>query len=154
MHKSATKCNETLGKWCKNKHGASKIIDTLETYQGTAVESSSASRNLSTPPSSSTLLTEKIGPPLITQVCPLKGKDLHPACLILYCWYSWSCYKGGAEEIWLRWKRRRVLVYARGGDGICVKSYVYISPWPPSPYMGGEVSGSGPSQLQVIANPN
>jgi hypothetical protein len=33
MHKSATKCNETLGKWCKNKHGASKIVDTLETYQ-------------------------------------------------------------------------------------------------------------------------
>jgi hypothetical protein len=32
MHKSATKCNETLGKWCKNKHGASKIIDTFETY--------------------------------------------------------------------------------------------------------------------------
>jgi hypothetical protein len=27
------KCNETLGKWYKNKHGASKIIDTLETYQ-------------------------------------------------------------------------------------------------------------------------
>jgi hypothetical protein len=35
MHKSATKCNETLGKWCKNKHGASKIIDTLETYHAT-----------------------------------------------------------------------------------------------------------------------
>jgi hypothetical protein len=33
MHKSATKCNETSGKWCKNKHGASKIIDMLETYQ-------------------------------------------------------------------------------------------------------------------------
>jgi hypothetical protein len=32
MHKSATKYNETLGKWCKNKHGASKIIDTFETY--------------------------------------------------------------------------------------------------------------------------
>jgi hypothetical protein len=32
MHKSATKCNETICKWCKNKHGASKIIDTLETY--------------------------------------------------------------------------------------------------------------------------
>jgi hypothetical protein len=31
MHKNATKCNETLSKWCKNKHGASKIIDTLET---------------------------------------------------------------------------------------------------------------------------
>jgi hypothetical protein len=33
MHKSATKCNKTLSKWCKNKHGASKIMDTLETYQ-------------------------------------------------------------------------------------------------------------------------
>jgi hypothetical protein len=33
MHKSAMKCNGTLGKWCKNKHGASKIIDTFETYQ-------------------------------------------------------------------------------------------------------------------------
>jgi ribonuclease HI len=33
MHESATKCNETVGKWCKNKHGASKIIDTFETYQ-------------------------------------------------------------------------------------------------------------------------
>jgi hypothetical protein len=33
MHKSATKCHEILGKWCKNKHGASKIIDTFETYQ-------------------------------------------------------------------------------------------------------------------------
>jgi hypothetical protein len=29
------KCNETIGKWCKNKHGASKIIDTFETYQTT-----------------------------------------------------------------------------------------------------------------------
>jgi hypothetical protein len=28
------KCNETLSKWCKNKHGVSKIIDTFETYQG------------------------------------------------------------------------------------------------------------------------
>jgi hypothetical protein len=33
MHKNATKCNKTLSKWCKNKHGASKIIDTFETYQ-------------------------------------------------------------------------------------------------------------------------
>jgi hypothetical protein len=24
MHKNATKCNETLNKWCKNKHGSSK----------------------------------------------------------------------------------------------------------------------------------
>jgi hypothetical protein len=35
MHKSATKCNETIYKWCKNKHGASKIIDTFETYHVT-----------------------------------------------------------------------------------------------------------------------
>jgi hypothetical protein len=27
------KCNKIQGKWCKNKHGASKIIDTFETYQ-------------------------------------------------------------------------------------------------------------------------
>jgi hypothetical protein len=33
MHKSATKCNKTVGKWCRNKHGAKKIIDTFETYQ-------------------------------------------------------------------------------------------------------------------------
>jgi hypothetical protein len=32
MHKNAMKCNKTLRKWCKNKHRASKIIDTLETY--------------------------------------------------------------------------------------------------------------------------
>jgi hypothetical protein len=30
MHKSAMKCNETVGKCCKNKHGASKIIDTSQ----------------------------------------------------------------------------------------------------------------------------
>jgi hypothetical protein len=32
-HKNATKCNETQDKWCKNKHEASKIIDTFEMYQ-------------------------------------------------------------------------------------------------------------------------
>jgi hypothetical protein len=37
MYKNATKCNETIGKWCKNKHGASKIIDTFETYQSPSV---------------------------------------------------------------------------------------------------------------------
>jgi hypothetical protein len=37
MHKNATKYNETLSKWCKNKHGASKIMDTLETYQQLAL---------------------------------------------------------------------------------------------------------------------
>jgi hypothetical protein len=37
MHKNVMKCNETLSKWCKNKHGASKIIDTFETYQGATI---------------------------------------------------------------------------------------------------------------------
>jgi hypothetical protein len=32
MHKNATNYNKTQSKWCKNKHGASKIIDTFETY--------------------------------------------------------------------------------------------------------------------------
>jgi hypothetical protein len=32
MYKNATKCNKTQNKWCINKHGASKIIDTFETY--------------------------------------------------------------------------------------------------------------------------
>jgi hypothetical protein len=27
------RCNKKLSKWCKNKHGSSKIIDTFETYQ-------------------------------------------------------------------------------------------------------------------------
>jgi hypothetical protein len=39
MHKSATKCNKTVGKWCINKHGASKIIDTSETYHTSAAGS-------------------------------------------------------------------------------------------------------------------
>jgi hypothetical protein len=25
---------------------------------------------------------------------PPESKDLHPACLILYCLYNWSCYNG------------------------------------------------------------
>jgi hypothetical protein len=33
MHKNAMKCNKTQSKWCKNKHGAYKIIDMFETYQ-------------------------------------------------------------------------------------------------------------------------
>jgi hypothetical protein len=37
MHKNVTKCNKILSKWCKNKHGASKIIDTFDTYHSAAV---------------------------------------------------------------------------------------------------------------------
>jgi hypothetical protein len=35
MCKNAMKCNKTQSKWYINKHGASKIIDMFETYQGT-----------------------------------------------------------------------------------------------------------------------
>jgi hypothetical protein len=42
MHKNAMKCNKTQSKWCINKHGASKIIDTFETYQS---QSESKRRN-------------------------------------------------------------------------------------------------------------
>jgi hypothetical protein len=47
MHKNATKCNKILSKWCKNKHEASKIIDTFETYQGTPMIHSSTYHILS-----------------------------------------------------------------------------------------------------------
>jgi hypothetical protein len=46
MHKSATKCNKTVGKWCKNKHGASKIIDTLETYQASSAQQHKTAKEL------------------------------------------------------------------------------------------------------------
>jgi hypothetical protein len=45
MHKNAMKCNETLSKWCKNKHGASKIIDMLETYQASCLSTVATSAN-------------------------------------------------------------------------------------------------------------
>jgi hypothetical protein len=38
MHKNAIKCNKTQSKWCINKHGASKIIDTFEKYQPTQIK--------------------------------------------------------------------------------------------------------------------
>jgi hypothetical protein len=36
MHKNAMKYNKTQIKWCINKHGASKIIDTFEMYHHVA----------------------------------------------------------------------------------------------------------------------
>jgi hypothetical protein len=40
---------------------------------------------------------------------PPEGKDLHPACLILYCLYSWSCYNGAQMGSG----------YGRKRDGVC-----------------------------------
>jgi hypothetical protein len=52
MHKNAMKYNKTQSKWCINKHGASKIIDTFETYQGMPLKSTHAS-----------VLVDSVGPP-------------------------------------------------------------------------------------------
>jgi hypothetical protein len=45
MHKNATKCNKTQSKWCINKHGASKIIDTF-TYQIAEAEGTPVQKKL------------------------------------------------------------------------------------------------------------
>jgi hypothetical protein len=42
---------------------------------------------------------------------PPEGKDLHPACLILYCLYNWSCYNGVQMGSDYGQKRWRVLAY-------------------------------------------
>jgi hypothetical protein len=57
---------------------------------------------------------QKHGARCLPRFRPTKGNTLHHVCIILYCWYNWGCYNGSAHEIWLRWKKRRVLAYARG----------------------------------------
>jgi hypothetical protein len=47
-----------------------------------------------------------------TQFDPPEGKDLHPACLILYCLYSLSCYNSAQMGSGFGQKRWRVLAYA------------------------------------------
>jgi hypothetical protein len=42
---------------------------------------------------------------------PLEGKDIHPAFLILYCLYSWSCYNGAQMGSGYGRKRWCVLAY-------------------------------------------
>jgi hypothetical protein len=70
MHKSAPKCNETLGKWCKNKHGASKIIDALETYQSCAWQAQISA----SPSSASTPMTTLTTSPTILLVYSVQAK--------------------------------------------------------------------------------
>jgi hypothetical protein len=69
-----------------------------------------------------------------------EGKDLHPACLILYSWYSLSCHNGGADEIWPRWKKMHVLAYARG---IYARSDSLLLGRLSSPLYGGGGRGLG-----------
>jgi hypothetical protein len=63
-----------------------------------------------------------------TQIRPPEGKDLHPACLILYCWHSWSCYNGAQMRSGGGGGRWRVLAYARG---IYARSEIDSPSWPP-----------------------
>jgi hypothetical protein len=49
----------------------------------------------------------------LPRFAPPEGKDLHPACLILYCLYSSSCYNGAQMGSGYGRKRWRVLAYAR-----------------------------------------
>jgi hypothetical protein len=77
MHKSATKCNKTISKWYKNKHGASKIIDTFETYQWPArlrFDSNSAKF-------SSMAIT--MGSDLYVSNLQMSG---HNSCLVFFYW--------------------------------------------------------------------
>jgi hypothetical protein len=56
------KCNETLDKWCKNKHGASKIMDTLETYQvGREKPHKRKARNITRNPNGGAGMTSVLG---------------------------------------------------------------------------------------------
>jgi hypothetical protein len=59
---------------------------------------------------------------------PSEGKDLYPACLILYCLYIWSCYNGAQMRSGGGGRRWRVLTYARG---IYARSDMSLSSWPP-----------------------
>jgi hypothetical protein len=45
----------------------------------------------------------------LPRFAPPEGKDLHPACLILYCLYNWSCYNGAQMGSG----------YGRKSDGVC-----------------------------------
>jgi hypothetical protein len=51
-----------------------------------------------------------------TQVRPPEGKDLHPTCLILYCWYIWSCYNDAQMRSSEGGRRWRVLYFLGFGS--------------------------------------
>jgi hypothetical protein len=86
-----------------------------------------------------------------TQVRPPKGKDLHPACLILYCWYSLSCYSGGVDEIWPRWKKMACASLCMWD--LCEIICLSLS-WPPSsPLYGGQGLGIRSKSITGVCEP-
>jgi hypothetical protein len=48
----------------------------------------------------------------LPRFAPPEGKDLHPASLISYCGYMWSCYNGAQMQSGGGGRRWRALVYA------------------------------------------
>jgi hypothetical protein len=94
MHKSATKCNETIGKWCKNKHGASKIIDTFETYQLPHLRLRPSERRV---PGNSKLLPKNSECPLY--ILPTRLPTLSIVRLHLWAWCSNGFHK--CRPLWI-----------------------------------------------------
>jgi hypothetical protein len=82
MHKNVTKCNKTQCKWCINKHGASKNLDTFETYQylvhappqGHAEQDQGSSSNKDVAP-------QQTLPQLITATAAMQIGDIRPYTL-------------------------------------------------------------------------
>jgi hypothetical protein len=105
MHKNATKCNETICKWCKNKHGASKIIDTFETYHRPPPTAAHRRRYRRRPPPSSSNGT-------LPRVLPLAGaaSSCRRACEFLAsgassCGWARRLLAAGGRMLEL-WRRR------------------------------------------------
>jgi hypothetical protein len=70
---------------------------------------------------------------------PREGKDLHHACLILYCLYSWSYYNGGADEIW--WRKKKIACASLCTWDLLKRLSPSFLAAPPRPYMGGRGLG-------------
>jgi hypothetical protein len=85
MHKNATKCNKTQSKWCINTHGASKIIDTFETYH-----SSTGALRL---PTRTGVPVDASGrlPPLVVEAVPSRTA----AVLLAPFQATFHCYRAG-----------------------------------------------------------
>jgi hypothetical protein len=85
---------------------------------------------------------QKQGAQCLPRFRPQEDNTLHPACLILYCWYNLELL-----QWWRIWDlaeveeaMRRVPAYVCRGERICVRSDhgPFLSA-PPRPYMGDEV---------------
>jgi hypothetical protein len=113
MRKSAMKCNETLGKWCKNKHGASKIIDTFETYHAASERRFRAFSSSPPPP----LREDPVRP-------------IWPPPRLIDVWTCWRRARGGSVVRGARGACRRREIAAEGAEweGIAVAVEIRLQP--------------------------